>query len=34
MAKTRKSYPRKDLTGQKIGMLKPIEWDRTYHDTI
>jgi len=28
MAKTRKSYPRKDLTGQKFGMLTPVEWIR------
>lgn len=28
MAKTRKSYPRKDLTGQKFGMLTATEWIR------
>ena len=28
MVKTRKSYPRKDLTGVKIGMLTPVEWLR------
>lgn len=28
MANTRKSYPRKDLTGKKFGMLRPIEWLR------
>ena len=28
MSKTRKSYPRKDLSGEKFGMLTPIEWIR------
>lgn len=28
MTNTRKSYPRKDLTGKKIGMLTPVEWNR------
>lgn len=28
MVKTRKSYPKKDLTDQKFGMLTPIEWIR------
>lgn len=28
MSKTRISYPRKDLTGKKFGMLTPIEWIR------
>ena len=28
MYKTRKSYPKRDLTGQKFGMLTPIEWLR------
>lgn len=26
MKKTRKSYPKQDLTGKKIGMLTPLEW--------
>ena len=28
MAKTRQSFPRKDLTGMKFGHLTPIEWIR------
>ena len=31
MAKSRKSYPKKDLTGKKFGMLTPIEWIRGGH---
>ena len=28
LKKTRKSYPRKDVTGQKFGKLTAIEWLR------
>lgn len=28
MSENRKSYPRKDLTGKKFGMLLPVEWIR------
>lgn len=31
MVESRKSYPRKDLTGNKFGMLTPMEWIKGGH---